>query len=255
MLRNIYLEIEYDGTNFFGWQIQNKVQNSKLKAQSLRTVQGEVEKAIEKLFNKRIRIVYSGRTDRGVHAKAQVINFKVETRLLPESIRKALNSFLPEDIYIKKIKFASLDFHSRFRVKLKTYRYLILNKKERDIFLRNYTWWVPQKLDMDLMRKASYLLIGKKDFSLFSKQASKYKSCLRTVKNITINKRGSLLIIDISAEGFLRGMVRNIVGFLTKVTLDNLSLREVKDFLKKGKRAPYIKPAPPQGLYLYKVFY
>ncbi|HEC69932.1 MAG TPA: tRNA pseudouridine(38-40) synthase TruA [Candidatus Omnitrophica bacterium] len=248
MLKNVYLELEYDGSNFFGWQVQNKVRN-------LRTVQGELEKALEKLFKKRIRVVYSGRTDRGVHAKAQVVNFKIRTRLSKVAIKKALNSLLPPDIYVRRVKFVDLDFHARFKAKFKTYRYLILNKKERDVFLRNYTWWVPQKLDLEFLQKFSSLLIGKRDFSAFTKKASQYKNCVRRIKDIKTGKRGSLIFVDICGDGFLKGMARKIVGFLVGASLSSLTLREFKSILKERKHHPLIKPAPASGLYLYKVYY
>lgn len=248
MLKNIYLEIEYEGTNYYGWQIQNT-------AHRLPTVQEELEKALEKLFKKKIRVISSGRTDKGVHAKAQVINFKVETSILLSRIKKALNSFLPEDIYIKKIKKVDLDFHARFGVKSRVYRYVILNRKEPDIFLRNYTWWLPQKLDLEKMKRLSLKLVGKRDFSLFAQSAGLYKSTEREIKRIEIKRRRWFISIDIEADGFLRGMVRNIVGFLVEVGLGKISLAEAYFILKENRRELLGKSAPAKGLYLWKVFY
>ncbi|MCD6584076.1 MAG: tRNA pseudouridine(38-40) synthase TruA, partial [Candidatus Omnitrophica bacterium] len=118
MVKNIFLEIEYDGTNYFGWQIQSKEKKAKG-----RTIQEKIQQALEKLFNRKVKINYAGRTDRGVHAYSQCINFKIDTNIPLKNIRLALNSFLPSDISIKRIKKVPLDFHARFNAKSKIYRY------------------------------------------------------------------------------------------------------------------------------------
>jgi tRNA pseudouridine38-40 synthase len=254
MLKNILLELEYDGTNYFGWQIQNRSQKSEVRSQKLKTVQGELERALERLFKRKIRIIYAGRTDKGVHAKGQVVNFTIDTNIPLENIKNALNGFLAPDIRVKRVKRVPLDFHSRFNVKSKIYRYVIWNKKEPDVFSRNYAWLLPQKLIIEKMKKISRKLAGYKDFALFAKEAHKYKNCHRTIKNISIKKRGSFVYIDIEADGFLRNMARNIVSFLVKVGTAKLSLKEAKDILARKK--PHInRPAPPHGLYLWKVNY
>ena len=253
MLKNILLDIEYDGTNYFGWQIQNI---SKAKSRELRlpTVQEKIEDAIEKLFGEKIKIAYAGRTDRGVHAKAQCVNFKVYTRIPLKNIRRALNTFLPKDIYVKKVKKMPQDFHCRFSTKSKIYRYIILNRNKFSVFTRNYAWHIGGKINLSAMRETASCIIGRKDFACFARQASAYKSCVRVVKNISIKKRGSFIYIDIEASGFLRNMARNIVSFLVMTGKEKLSQNDAVRIIE-GKAQYTNKPAPPGGLYLIKVNY
>ena len=233
--KNIFLEVEYSGTNYFGFQVQEK------KSVVQPTVQGKLEEALEKLFRKKIRITFAGRTDRGVHAKAQGINFKVDTKIPLDNIKKALNTSLPSDIRIKKIKRVPLDFHARFSAKSKIYRYLIYNSKEPSVFWRDYSWHLSGKLELKTMQEGARNLLGRKDFSSFAKTAKKYKHCIREIKNISVKKEGKFIQIDIEADGFLRSMARNIVYFLADLS---------------GSKTPRRnKPALACGLYLYKVKY
>ncbi|OPX29812.1 MAG: tRNA pseudouridine(38-40) synthase TruA [Candidatus Omnitrophica bacterium 4484_171] len=260
MLKNILLDIEYDGTNYFGWQIQNIKEKAevedkkKLGGRKLRTVQEEVEKAIEKLFNRKIRVTCSGRTDRGVHAKSQCVNFKANTRIPLKNIKGALNAFLPDDIRIRKVKFVSLNFHARFSAKSKVYRYIIMNRKEPSVFLNRYVWHLPQNIDIERMRKASSYLKGKKDFSCFAKESSKYKSCVRKMLGIAIKKNGKYIYIDMEASGFLRNMARNIVSFLVMTGMGQILQKDIRGIIK-GRIRYTNNPAPPGGLYLMKVNY
>lgn len=235
MEKNIFLEIEYLGTNYYGFQIQEKKRRSEV------TVQAKLEEALERLFNKKIRIVSAGRTDRGVHAQAQVVNFKVDTKIPLDKIKRALNSFLPLDIMVIRVKKVPLDFHARFSAKSKIYRYLIYNQKEASVFCKDFSWHLREVLDLKLMEKVAKKLIGRRDFSSFAKEAKKYKHCIRELKDISIKKKGKFVQIDIEAEGFLRSMARNIVSFLVNSTLNKTLLIN--------------KPAPAQGLYLYRVRY
>lgn len=271
MLKNIFLKLEYDGTNYFGWQIQNK-KSSASKAceisskhsfngqptihpqQKEKTVGGELEKALKKLFNQDIRIIHSSRTDRGVHAKAQCVNFQVETSIALKNIKSALNSFLPTDIIIKKIKEVPLGFHARFSAKSKVYRYVIYNTKENSVFERKYSWFIPEKLDLERIRKAADVLKGKKDFFYFARDAKKYKTCLRNLIEISIKRKGKFIYIELEADGFLRNMVRNIVFFLILVGKGSIPLRDIKGII--NRKLNYTKkPAPGYGLYLMKVNY
>ena len=234
--------------SYFGFQIQQKKNKSEI------TVQSVLEKALKDLFKENIRIAASGRTDRGVHAKAQVVNFKVETKIPLNNIKKALNSFLPSDIRIRKIKKVPLGFHARFSAKSKVYRYIILNSKEFSVFSKDFTWQLDSNLDLGRMKKAAKKLVGRKDFSVFAKQASAYKDCHRFLRNISIRKSKNHILIDMEAEGFLRCMARNIVSFLVKVGECKIKPADTLAILKK--KTPYInKPAPASGLYLYKVKY
>ncbi len=248
MLKNIFLELEYLGSNYFGFQIQNK------KGKKEPTVQEKLEQALERLFGKKVKIDYTSRTDRGVHAYSQGVNFKIDTDIPKENIRKALNAFLPLDIRIKRIRFVPLDFSSRFSAISKIYRYVILNRREPCVFLNDRAYHLASRLDIERIKKVAKKLELKRDFSLFAKKESSYKSTVRKIKSILVRKRNGFIYIDVEADGFLRNMARNIVSFLIRVGEKRLSLREVEAILKK--KLPYSnKPAPARGLYLYKVRY
>jgi len=248
MYKNILLEVEYLGTNYFGFQLQDKIGKREI------TVQGVIERAIRKLFKKKIRIAYASRTDRGVHAKGQVVNFKVDTAIPLKSIKNALNAFLPDDVRVKKVKIASADFHSRFKAKSKIYRYIILNKTEPTVFLSDFSWHIAKPLDISEMLRISRKIKGLKDFSIFAKKANTYETCVRNLKNVSIKKAKGFINIDLEASGFLRNMARNIAAFLVKIGCGAISQKEAIQVLSKKK--PYSnKPAPAQGLYLIKVKY
>jgi len=246
--KNILLELEYVGSNYFGFQTQ---ENGR-KGQA--TVQEVLEKALAKLFRVKIRVVASGRTDRGVHARSQIVNFKVNTKIPLSNIKIFLNGFLPPDIRVKKVEKVSRDFHARFSVKTKIYRYIIFQHREDSVFWRNFAWHLSTSLDLEKMRKVAKKLVGKRDFTLFTKKAEKYKDYKRKVKGISISKKTNLIFIDIEAEGFLRFMARNIVSFLVRIASRGILLKDVPLIL--GQKIPYINnPAPAQGLYLYRVKY
>jgi tRNA pseudouridine38-40 synthase len=247
-MRNIFIELEYVGTNYFGFQLQDKNHAGEI------TVQEMVERALEKLFNRKIRIIYSSRTDRGVHAKAQSINFKTDSRIPFKNIKQALNTFLPGDIRVKKVKEVPPDFHARFNVKSKIYRYIILNKKDPSVFQNNFCWHLGRALDLERMRAVARLLAGKQDFSLFAKHPDNYKNSVRDIKNIAIKNKGTFVYIDIEADGFMHNMARNIVSFLVKTGSGKLTLAQAKSIIIR--KVPYHnEPAPASGLYLQKVNY
>ncbi|MDP2924292.1 MAG: tRNA pseudouridine(38-40) synthase TruA [Candidatus Omnitrophota bacterium] len=248
MYKNIFLKIEYLGTNYFGFQLQDK------KGKREISVQGVLEKAIRRLFKEKIRITSASRTDKGVHAKGQAVNFKVDTKISLKNIKNALNTFLPSDVRVKTVKRVPLGFHARFWAKSKIYRYVILNRKEPTVFWENFSWHVARPLNISNIKRISKKLVGKKDFSLFAKEAKSYRDCVRKITNITIKKRGGFIYVDIEANGFLRNMVRNIVSFLVQVGEGKTDIRQAVDILKK--KAKYSnKPAPAKGLYLVKVKY
>jgi tRNA pseudouridine38-40 synthase len=248
MYKNICLEVEYLGTNYYGFQLQDKVGKREI------TVQEVLEKAIKKLFKQKIRIAYASRTDRGVHAKGQVVNFRVDTVIPLKNIKNALNTFLPPDVRVKKTKIAKDDFHARFKAKSKIYRYIILNKPEPTVFLSNFSWHIAKPLDVSRMIRISKKIKGIKDFSVFAKEANTYETCVRYLKGISVKKAKGFINIDLEASGFLRNMARNIAAFMVKVGCKDLSLEDAFSILKREK--PYSnKPAPAQGLYLIKVKY
>ena len=177
--RNLKLEIEYDGSNYCGWQVQKSHRKS---------IQETIEKALRKILQEKIRLVASGRTDAGVHAKAQVANFLTNSDIALKKLQKALNGILPEDIAITKLEEVSVDFHSRFNAKSKVYRYTILNRAYPSALLRNIAYFYSYPLNVPLMHQEAKWLLGKHDFKAFCASGSSAKNTVRTIKNITIKK-------------------------------------------------------------------
>lgn len=266
-MRNIKLVIEYDGTNYCGWQIQNRKANkSKHK-----TLQGTIEKTLKKILKEKVSLIASGRTDSGVHARGQVASFKVKSSLPAKNIQKALNSLLLDDISILDAKDVPLDFHARFFAKTKTYRYLILNQDCPSALLRNYCYRVSYKLDITKMRKAAKLLLGRHDFKAFCASGSSVKNTVRTIKKIIINRKYDwrimshtsqrasgnwrLICIDIQADGFLYNMVRSIVGTLIEIGRGKIELTSIRNIIDYKKRYLVGPTVPAQGLCLLRVDY
>jgi len=236
-LRNIKIIVEYDGTDFFGWQVQPKK----------RTVQGEIEKALKIIFNKKIRITGSGRTDAGVHAEGQVASFACPDKIPPEELKNAINGNIANDVFVKKCKKVPEDFNARFSAASRIYRYQIVKKKS--VFNRRYFYHVDYKLDIKRMKKAGKELLGEKDFSnLATKDEGK---CI--LKRLKISEDEKNIYIEVESNRFLRRMVRGIVGLLIEAGKGEVNPEEVKKILSgKKKRAPV---APPEGLFLVKVKY
>ena len=253
-MRNIKITVEYDGTHFKGWQIQNPQD---------RTVQGELEKALQKIFERSrsdsIRVFGSGRTDSGAHAKGQVANFKIDSTMPTTEIVNALNGNLPEDIVILDAKEVAANFHAQFDAKQKTYRYTILNRKPRAGIDRHFCWHYPYKLNLNLLKKEAKALVGKHDFRSFMAsdphEKIKDKNTVRQIYAVKITKRGEYLWIDITANGFLYKMVRNIVGTLVEVGNSRIPPGSVNAILKKKNRIYASDTAPAKGLCLLKVSY
>ena len=250
--RNIKLTLEYDGTQFNGWQVQDK---------SKRTVQGEIEKALSQILKKKTAVTGSGRTDSGVHAKAQTANFKTASRMTPSQILKALNALLSEDIAVIDAQEVPQNFHSQYSVKSKTYRYTILHRPTRSPLCRRYSFFYPYALNLSMMRREARFLVGRKDFSSmqaadpsFIRTGSAPKSSVRTIKRIDIARKGEFITIDIAADGFLYKMVRNIVGTLIEIGSGKRQV-SIKDILQKKNRQSAGATAPAQGLCLLEVQY
>lgn len=243
-MRNIKLTIEYEGTNYAGWQRQKNTR---------RTIQQTLEKILRQILQEEVILIAAGRTDAGVHAKAQVANFKTRGLISLAKLQSALNSLLPSDIKISKIQEVPLTFHSQYNAKLKTYRYTILNRSFPSAFLRNLVYFYPYPLDVNLMQKASLFLLGKFDFSSFAKTDKKNTSAVRTIKAIKIKKQGHFIYINITADGFLYNMARNIVGTLIEVGRKRIPVLEVKKILKARNRRIAGPAAPSRGLCLQRV--
>ncbi len=243
-IKNIKCEISYDGSNYSGFQVQP----------GEKTIQGEIQKVLSKITNKQIKINASGRTDTGVHARKQIINFFIESSIPIEKIPIVLNLSLPEDIIVKSAEEVSLDFHSRYDTKGKTYRYTICNDNYVDIFRRKYTWHFPYYLNVDAMNKASTFFVGEHDFSTFSSVKAKLNR-VRTIYDSRVWEERSEIIFQISGNGFLHNMVRILTGTLIKVGSGKLEPDEIPYLFEKGDRKLAGVTAPARGLILWDVTY
>jgi tRNA pseudouridine38-40 synthase len=251
-MRNIRLTIEYDGTNYRGWQIQQKRPQT-IKEE--KTIQGIIERALSQILQEEIRLIGASRTDAGVHAKWQVANFKTESDLSYHSFQKSLNSILPKDIIIKEIKWTRSNFHARFDASLKTYRYQILNQGHDSAFTRLYHHYIPYKLDHRLMAGEASILVGRHDFKSFQAADKKEKNSIRTIKRLSVKKYQNLINIDVEADGFLYNMIRNIVGTLIEIGRGKFPPGSMKKILKAKNRQIAGPTAPAQGLCLRHVRY
>ena len=243
---NFKIIIEYDGKNYHGWQRQ--------KAD--RTIQQEIEQSLSTMTAGRVTLNGSGRTDTGVHALGQVANFLCETDLPEATFQKGLNSLLPDDIVIKDCRLVDEIFHARYDVKSKVYHYRILNRKLPSAFERQYAWFIRRKLDTAAMRSAIADIIGSHDFKSFEGTGSPRSHTTRNIlaADLSEHEDGSL-IFKIEADGFLRYMVRNIVGTLVDVGLNKITPAEFKGILESKDRSNASATAPAQGLFLMEVKY
>lgn len=243
------LTIAYDGTDFGGWQWQP---NS-------RTVQAELEGAIERITQQKVRCVASGRTDAGVHALGQVVGITCDTRLSCEVLRKGINAELPEDILVCDMRLAPDDFHAIRDAVRKRYRYVVQDGRLRDIFSRKYLWHVRQSLDEVAMAEAARALVGTHDFKSYQTTGSSRLTTERTIYDILVERRESELtsrvIIEVEANGFLYNMVRNIAGTLVQIGKGLMPVSFAAEALAARDRRAAGMTAPPEGLFLIGVEY
>ena len=244
--KNVRLILEYDGGQYHGWQRQK----------GATTIQGTIEDKIQMMIGESVILIASGRTDAGVHARNQICNFTTKTDIDPDSIKRGLNSLLPEDIFIRKAEYVPIDFHSRYSAKRKTYEYRILNQKQADVFLRFYTWHIRRDLSFSEMEKCMSVLVGKHDFSSFKSSGSGNNNPVRELTRAEIHgPDNGVLSLVFEADGFLRHMVRNIVGTVVEVGRGRIDVHTFMEiFQSKDRRLAGIK-APPQGLFLKMVTY
>ncbi len=243
---NYQIIIEYDGTNYKGWQYQKNGSS----------IQKEIEKAIKKLLKKKIKIIGSGRTDSGVHAIAQSANFFCEKLDNEKKFLNSLNYFLSnKDITINTIKKKKVSFHSRFDAKKRTYKYIIINRKNFLVLDKNRAWLVKKKLNIHSMKKAIKLFLGTHNFNAFRSSSCGAKSPVRTIEKSSITKKGNKIMIIFSSKSFLQQQVRSMVGCLKLIGEGKWTLDNLKRLLKSKNRSHCAPPAPPNGLYLYKVNY
>jgi len=244
-MRNIRLDLCYDGTRYRGWQRLANTDN---------TVQGKLEQALSRILQQPIEISGSGRTDAGVHARGQVANFHCDSALPAEEILSQLRRYLPEDIGIYSCRDVSPRFHARLNAKEKTYRYRIWNGDEPCVFERRFVTVVPQNLNVAAMRKAAAHFLGEHDFSAFCSNAKMKKSTVRFIRALDILCDGPEIQILVTGNGFLQGMVRIITGTLLEVG-QGLRDPDLVQELFGAKRAQAGFMAPPQGLCLMEVCY
>ncbi|MCF0148912.1 MAG: tRNA pseudouridine(38-40) synthase TruA [Clostridium sp.] len=244
-MRNIKLTIEYDGTNYLGWQKQ-KVGS---------TIQNTVEEAIRLLTNEEVEVIGSSRTDAGVHAKGFVANFKTNSNIPSNKYREAINHKLPDDIVILKSEEVDEEFHSRYSAKGKTYSYSILNRDVPSALDRHYLYHVKRKLDIEAMKEACKYFIGTHNFAAFKSSGSSVKTTVRTISELYIQENGDIIKIYVTGDGFLYNMVRIIVGTLIMVGSNKIKPNEIEKIIAEKDREKAGICVPATGLVLEKVYY
>jgi len=244
-MKIIRLLLEYDGSNYAGWQWQPEEP----------TLQGALEEAIRKTTGEEIRVTASGRTDAGVHACGQVVSFQSESGLSAQEWHGALNHFLPVDIRVLDAGDAGPGFSARHSAKGKEYEYVVLNRRMPSPLLRQRAWHVAVPLDIETMRHAALYLIGEHDFTSFRAAGCSASRPVRELLMLKIEREDDRIVFTLGANAFLRHMVRNIVGTLVEVGRGRFSPDEVKAILDARDRTRSGPTAPPQGLYLMKVIY
>ena len=243
MTRIIKITLEYDGTDYAGWQVQPDVV----------TLQGTVEEALDKILKEPTRVHGSGRTDAGVHAAGQVAHFETSSRMTPDEFERALNGLLPDDVRVLEAEEAPAGFHSRYSAQSRTYRYAV--SFVDSVFTRRHAHYEAAPLDVAAMRQAAAALVGEHDFAAFGNLSDDYDSTTRRVTEIRVEETLTGLEIYVTANAFLYKMVRNVVGTLLRVGRGELAPEDVGRLLAGKERAEVGTPAPPQGLTLIRVAY
>ena len=246
-MRNLKVIISYNGAAYHGWQRQN----------NRITVQQTVEDKMSILLNNRVTVNGCSRTDAGVHAKEFCFNAKIDNSITCEGFKKAMNSLLPKDIAVLSCCDADESFHARFDSKGKEYLYLVNNGSDRDVFMKDTSFFYPFRLDEDRLDKAAKLFIGEHDFAAFCKAEAKehLKSTVRTVTDFRVIREGDYVKFFVKGNGFLHNMVRILVGTLIYVNEGKRTEEDIILSLEKGEREIAGKTISPSGLYLNKVFY
>lgn len=244
-IRRIRIDFEYLGARYAGWQWQDNALS----------IQEVAEKALEKIIGSHARINSSGRTDAGVHALCHPAHADVSTRLSDGELLKALNAVLPEDVTALDVRTVAPDWSARFSAKEKTYRYTILNRQIPSVFDHGRVWHVRKPLDVGAMREAAATLVGEHDFSSFRSAGCASKHPVRTLTRLDIKTHGGKIVIELTANAFLKQMVRNIVGTLAEAGKGALAPRDVKGILLARDRTAAGPCAPAHGLCLVGVVY
>jgi tRNA pseudouridine38-40 synthase len=255
-MRHIKFTLQYDGTDYSGWQIQKKET----------TIQGLLENAVFTVTGERLRIPGAARTDAGVHALEQVVSFKTRCKLKPQILARAVNAYLPQDIRVIDAEEVGEDFHPRHSARSKTYSYLISRTGDYSVFLRRYSWQMRYQLNCNTMREAAGYLIGEHDFSCFRASGCNSKNPVREIKEIKIYEFDTfdfmtftfnvpIIKISVEANAFLRHMVRIIVGTLADIGRGKISPEKMKEILESKDRRVAGRTAPACGLFLEKIIY
>jgi tRNA pseudouridine38-40 synthase len=244
-MRTIKLIIEYEGTQYAGWQVQPNGLS----------VQEVLEEALARLLKEKVRISSSGRTDAGVHARGMVAAFRTEKTIPVRAFSDGLNSLLPPDIAVCEAEEAPPDFNPRRNAKGKHYRYTILNASRRSPLDRLYSWRIGCELDVQAMSRAALHFVGERDFAAFRAANCASKTTVRRIDDLDIRREGDFVVIDVQGSGFLKNMVRIMVGTMVDVGRGRMSPDDIPLLLESGDRRRAGSTAPPQGLCLMEVFY
>lgn len=245
-MRNILLHLTYDGKDFSGFQVQ--------KGKS--SVQGALQEALSELTGEKVRVISSGRTDAGVHAVSQVVNFSTSSRLGQETFFRALNARLPSAIRVREAREVPSAFHARKQAVRKIYSYVIYNAPVLPPFYNGYAWHLRGPyLDASSMEEAAGQFVGEHDFSAFMGSGSQVKSTVRRIESVTVKRFGKCVVITFSGNGFLKNMVRNMVGTMVDIFRNKLLDSSVEDILRTKDRKRAGRCAPGGGLYLLGVDY
>lgn len=245
-MRNIKIELQFDGSRYSGWQRLGDDDN---------TIQGKLEDLLRKMTSENINVIGCSRTDKGVHAQSLVCNFFINSTMSIFDIEEYINRYLPDDIVAYNIKEVDERFHARYNALSKLYRYTIDNNKYPNVFTRRFASHIPDKLDLDLMKEATNMLIGSFDFAAFTTMKSKKKSAIRTISNIAIYRENNYIYIDYEGDGFLHNMIRIITGTLIRVGKKEISPKDVKSILEAKDRSIAGPMTEAKGLCLMEVYY
>ena len=245
-MRNIRIKVTYEGTRYQGWQKQETSDN---------TIQGKLERLLSRMCEEEIAVQGSGRTDAGVHALGQIVNFHTSATMSLQDMLQYMNQYLPEDIAVVEIEEVSERFHSRLNAKGKRYSYRVWNSSIPNVFWRRYAHTVEDKLDLEAMKSATSYLLGEHDFKSFTSTKKGKKSTVRRIDNIEIVKEGDMLTFTFTGNGFLYHMIRILVGTLLEVGRGVRTADSIPAVLESKNRENAGELVPGKGLVLEEVFY